>query len=63
MTEVTALLLLTLLFSVIFYMVTNIIVIIFVVSVWRYGSQLFRHHFFATLHFVHFFVYLMVRRK
>ena len=54
-----SILLLTLLFSVVVYMVTNVaVIIIFVVSVrvWRYGSQLFHHHFFATYHFVRFFI-------
>jgi len=88
MIEVTALLLLTLLLSVIVYIAIDITVfcyclycywhycflllsiwlltlllLFFVVSVWRYGSQLFRHRFFVTHHFVRFVVYLVVRRK
>ena len=63
MTKVTVLLLLTLLFSIIVYVVTNITVsdTVFVSArIWCYGSQLFHHYFFfASYHFVHFFSFTL----
>ena len=62
--SVIVLLLLTLLFSVIVYMVTNDVVLIFFsVRIWRYGSQFFRHYFLLQLNITCFFVYLVVRRE
>ena len=59
MTKVTALLLLTLLLSIIVYVVINITVFVSA-RVWRYGSQLFHHCFYCDLPLHVFFVYLVV---
>ena len=60
-------LLLTLLFSVIVYIVTNITVFsyffLFLLEFGIMALSYFVTVFFATYHFVHFFVYLVVRHK